>query len=378
MPRRPPVDPRFEAWLSRSISRRSLLVSSAMLCAMPYTEARRARRRTRLAAVDGVAVYARRRLRRSDADGRRVVDPARARSHQRRRPGSRTRAGELGNRVGRPHAADREERHGDGDAEWAHSVHVEVDGLEPDRWYWYRFTAGGADEPGRPHAHAAARRAGARSLRFAFASCQHYEQGSSPPTSTWRDEDLDLIIHLGDYIYEGAGADEPRAQARRARARRRSTTTGTATRSTGRDPHLQAAHARASRGSSPGTTTRSTTTTPTTSRSDDDPARRVSRCGAPPRTRPTTSTCRCGGRRMPRGPAVQFYRRIGFGHAGVVPRARHAAVPHRPALRRRHQAAVRRKRTTRRPRCWATSRNGGCSTACGQSTRAVERARRSR
>src|SRR5687768_9960258 len=24
--------------------------------------------------------------------------------------------------------------------EWAHSVHAQVDGLEPDRWYWYRFT----------------------------------------------------------------------------------------------------------------------------------------------------------------------------------------------------------------------------------------------
>src|SRR4026208_1442922 len=28
--------------------------------------------------------------------------------------------------------------------EWAHSVHLEVDGLEPERWYWYRFTAGDA------------------------------------------------------------------------------------------------------------------------------------------------------------------------------------------------------------------------------------------
>ncbi|MEN9404388.1 MAG: Alkaline phosphatase precursor, partial [Verrucomicrobiota bacterium] len=26
---------------------------------------------------------------------------------------------------------------------WAHSVHVEIEGLEPDRWYWYRFMAGG-------------------------------------------------------------------------------------------------------------------------------------------------------------------------------------------------------------------------------------------
>src|SRR5258708_12109606 len=35
--------------------------------------------------------------------------------------------------------------------EWAHSVHVEVRGLEPDRWYWYRFIAGDpATQPGRP------------------------------------------------------------------------------------------------------------------------------------------------------------------------------------------------------------------------------------
>src|SRR2546428_122961 len=27
---------------------------------------------------------------------------------------------------------------------WAHSVHVEVPGLEPERWYWYRFSAGDA------------------------------------------------------------------------------------------------------------------------------------------------------------------------------------------------------------------------------------------
>jgi len=26
--------------------------------------------------------------------------------------------------------------------DWAHSVHVEVTGLRPDRWYWYEFRAG--------------------------------------------------------------------------------------------------------------------------------------------------------------------------------------------------------------------------------------------
>src|SRR5688572_24792275 len=30
-------------------------------------------------------------------------------------------------------------------AELGHSVHVEVEGLQPDRWYWYRFRAGDAD-----------------------------------------------------------------------------------------------------------------------------------------------------------------------------------------------------------------------------------------
>src|SRR5690606_13945714 len=31
--------------------------------------------------------------------------------------------------------------------DWAHSVHVEVDGLQPDRWYWYQFKAGAEVSP---------------------------------------------------------------------------------------------------------------------------------------------------------------------------------------------------------------------------------------
>ena len=30
---------------------------------------------------------------------------------------------------------------------WAHSVHVEVSGLRPDRWYWYQFKAGSEVSP---------------------------------------------------------------------------------------------------------------------------------------------------------------------------------------------------------------------------------------
>jgi phosphodiesterase/alkaline phosphatase D-like protein len=37
-------------------------------------------------------------------------------------------------------------------AELAHSVHVEVQGLQPDRWYFYRFASGDAERH-RPHPH---------------------------------------------------------------------------------------------------------------------------------------------------------------------------------------------------------------------------------
>ena len=56
---------------------------------------------------------------------------------------------------------------------WGHSVHVEVDGLTPGRWYWYRFRVGGDVSPvGRTRTLPAAGSAVER-LRFAFASCQH-------------------------------------------------------------------------------------------------------------------------------------------------------------------------------------------------------------
>ncbi len=88
-----------------------------------------------------------------------------------------------------------------------HSVHVEVDGLEPGRWYWYRFRAG-ADESavGRTRTLPAAG-APADRLRFAFASCQHYEHGYYTAYRHMAEDDLDLVFHLGDYIYEGAASD---------------------------------------------------------------------------------------------------------------------------------------------------------------------------
>ncbi len=91
--------------------------------------------------------------------------------------------------------------------EWAHAVHVEVEGLEPDRWYWYRFRTGNeVSAVGRTRTLPRAA-AGIDRLRFAFASCQHYEQGYYTAYRQLAGEGLDLMFFLGDYIYEGAGID---------------------------------------------------------------------------------------------------------------------------------------------------------------------------
>lgn len=90
--------------------------------------------------------------------------------------------------------------------ERAHAVHVEIHGLEPDRWYWYRFRLGpDASAVGRARTAPAAGAPAGR-LRFAFASCQHWERGYYAAYRHMLDDDLDLVVHLGDYIYETTSA----------------------------------------------------------------------------------------------------------------------------------------------------------------------------
>jgi len=87
--------------------------------------------------------------------------------------------------------------------ELAHSVHVELNDLAPSRWYWYRFLLGDAvSSVGRtrtPDARDAAR----ERLRFALASCQHYEYGHFGAYAHMRADDPELVLFVGDYIYEG-------------------------------------------------------------------------------------------------------------------------------------------------------------------------------
>jgi alkaline phosphatase D len=90
--------------------------------------------------------------------------------------------------------------------ELAHSVHVEVTGLEPDRWYFFRFMAGDAvSEVGRTRTFPAPD-APMGKLRLAYASCQRWEHGYFSAYRHMREENLDAVLFLGDYIYEYPGA----------------------------------------------------------------------------------------------------------------------------------------------------------------------------
>src|SRR5512134_1390275 len=91
---------------------------------------------------------------------------------------------------------------------WAHSARVEPKGLEPDRWYWYRFMAGDAVSPVARTRTAPRLDAGAALLRFAFASCQQYEQGYYGAHRHIAADAPDLVAFLGDYIYETSWGKE--------------------------------------------------------------------------------------------------------------------------------------------------------------------------
>jgi alkaline phosphatase D len=91
--------------------------------------------------------------------------------------------------------------------EEAHSAHVEVAGLplvaqdSPVPIYWYRFQAGQAlSRIGKTAALPSPD--SQRSLRLALASCQNYEHGFFGAYSHLAQEALDLVLFVGDYIYE--------------------------------------------------------------------------------------------------------------------------------------------------------------------------------
>jgi alkaline phosphatase D len=90
-------------------------------------------------------------------------------------------------------------------AEFGHSIHVDADGLDADSWYWYRFRLGEFTSPVGRTRTTPADDATVEELTFAFASCQLRTAGHWTAYDHVVDDDPDLVVFLGDYIYEYPG-----------------------------------------------------------------------------------------------------------------------------------------------------------------------------
>ncbi len=133
------------------------------------------------------------------------------------------------------------------DDRFAHSVHVEVAGLKPDRPYWYRFQALGERSPVGRARTAPLPGARLQHLRLAMASCSHFEKGFFSAYRHMAEEQPDLVLFLGDYIYEyseRAGRDDARAVRRHDQAEEITDLSGYRRRYAQykTDPDLQALH----------------------------------------------------------------------------------------------------------------------------------------
>lgn len=118
-----------------------------------------------------------------------------------------------------------------------HTVKVEVHGLRPNTRYWYRFHVGDVVSPvGRT------KTAGCGSeLNFGVVSCANWADGHFAGYGFLARQDLDAVIHLGDYVYEHVpagirGWDPPHECLTLDDYRRRHALYKT-------DPHLRAVHA---------------------------------------------------------------------------------------------------------------------------------------
>jgi alkaline phosphatase D len=85
---------------------------------------------------------------------------------------------------------------------YAWSVHADVSGLQPGRSYWYRFTSGDAVSPVGRTMTAVTAGTPVERVRFGFVSCSNYEHGYFSAYRHLADENPDMVMFLGDYIYE--------------------------------------------------------------------------------------------------------------------------------------------------------------------------------
>ncbi|MBV1938236.1 alkaline phosphatase D family protein [Streptomyces sp. BV286] len=88
--------------------------------------------------------------------------------------------------------------------EFHHSVHVEVGHLDSDRVFYYRFRVGSwISEVGRTRT-APSSRADVSELKLAAVSCQAYHDGYFTAFGHLAEDDVDVVFHVGDYLYEYA------------------------------------------------------------------------------------------------------------------------------------------------------------------------------
>lgn len=92
------------------------------------------------------------------------------------------------------------------DAERDYTVKVVAVGLEPRTHYWYQFRVGDTNSSLGRTKTAPDADASLESLKFAFTSCAYYSMGYfNAYAGVASRDDLDVVLTLGDYIYEDGG-----------------------------------------------------------------------------------------------------------------------------------------------------------------------------
>jgi alkaline phosphatase D len=92
----------------------------------------------------------------------------------------------------------------DAHAEYSHSVHVDVKGLTPGTVYYYRFRTGTWLSPAGRTRTAPPADSAASALKLAAVACQAYQDGYYTVLRHVAQDDVDVVFHLGDYLYEYA------------------------------------------------------------------------------------------------------------------------------------------------------------------------------
>ncbi|MCS0808419.1 alkaline phosphatase D family protein [Massilia agilis] len=96
---------------------------------------------------------------------------------------------------------------------WDYTVRAKVTGLSPGTPYYYRFVAGANTSPVGMARTAPAASSTPQSLRFAWLSCQDWSYNHWGAFTLLAQEQLDFVVHVGDYIYEAVDTSFHRGQA---------------------------------------------------------------------------------------------------------------------------------------------------------------------